>query len=848
MNETAPKRRSFLTSSLAIKIGAVLAIALSLLIAWSIYLVRDKLLTNANDMGSSLAASYAAEEENRTSMYGLLMNMVASSLNHALENGEDTQAYESLLRQYDTNIEDSLGVNIIDPYAVIDGRIVTGDSWRGDPDYNYAASPWYAEAIAADGHVVFTDAYTDAITGEELITLAVKLEGDGNVLAFDILLENYHTHRNRASLPQGSSYFLYDESGTLIYTASGADVDDAQTASWAEDLRTAVLGGELEGHLSTISDPSGITNGVYYSEMSNGWLSVITIPIKDILQDGWDTAIVTLAVICLALFILVIAIIIRGYLDSRKMQHTEDTLKILGDTFYAIYRIDYDAGTYETIKSSPDVREGLGQSGSYSHMLAMIGNVVEKRTFDAFEQSFSLENIRKLAAEGIEEFGGDYRRRFPDGYKWVNIRLIYNRDLGLNEVAMCFREVDAEKRLQLQQQALLESALDSARQTVDKKSAFFSNVSHDMRTPLNAVIGLSSLARTNLDDCEKTEDYLTKIEQAGSQLLTLVNDVLDMSRIEHGKETELAFSPCDLAQCVEDGVALFKEAAERDGKVLRVQTEAGIPVVMCDPARIGQILNNLVSNAVKYSLPGDTVNVKLDVVSRRPKMCKCRLIVEDTGIGMSQDFLEHIFEPFARETTFSPAKVSGTGLGMPIVKSLVQQMSGEISVQSELGTGSMFTVVLPLRIAEKSELTEAKADEAGDNAPDFDLEGKRLLVAEDNEINMEIMQEMLGAMGAEVIPAINGREAVSAFEATDPGYIDAILMDMQMPEMDGCEACRAIRALERPDAKTVPVIAVTANAFAEDIARTTEAGMNAHVSKPIDFNVLISVLAKTCGK
>ena len=175
-------------------------------------------------------------------------------------------------------------------------------------------------------------------------------------------------------------------------------------------------------------------------------------------------------------------------------------------------------------------------------------------------------------------------------------------------------------------------------------------------------------------------------------------------------------------------------------------------------------------------------------------------------------------------------------------------MRGEISVQSELGTGSMFTVVLPLRIAEKSELTEAKADEAGDNAPDFDLEGKRLLVAEDNEINMEIMQEMLGAMGAEVIPAINGREAVSAFEATDPGYIDAILMDMQMPEMDGCEACRAIRALERPDAKTVPVIAVTANAFAEDIARTTEAGMNAHVSKPIDFNVLISVLAKTCGK
>ncbi|MFD0702459.1 hypothetical protein DMP06_00510 [Slackia equolifaciens] len=848
MNETAPKQRSFLTSSLAIKIGAVLAIALSLLIAWSIYLVRDKLLMNADDMGSSLAASYAAEEENRTSMYSLLMSMVASSLNHALDNGEGTRAYASLLERYDTTIEDSLGANIIDPYAVIDGHIIAANPWEGDESYDYASTPWYTAALEADGCVTFTDAYTDAITGKELVTMSVKLNGEGNVLAFDIFLENFHVHRNKASLPQESSYYLFDESGALIYTTSDAGVEDEQTVAWANSLRTAVLDGQMEDHLSSITDFDGVVNGVYYSQMSNGWLSVITIPVKDILQDGWDTAIVTLAVICLALFILVIAIIIRGYLDSRKMQHTEDTLKILGDTFYAIYRIDYNTGTYETIKSSPDVSEGLGKSGTYSHMLSMIGNVVEKRTFDAFEQSFSLENIRKLAAEGVEEFGGDYRRHFPDGYKWVSIRLIYNRDLGLNEVVMCFREVDAEKRLQLQQQALLESALDSARQTVDKKSAFFSNVSHDMRTPLNAVIGLSSLARTNLDDREKTGDCLTKIEQAGSQLLTLVNDVLDMSRIEHGKETELAYVPTDLAQCVKDGTSLFEEAAERDGKTLRVYVDEDMPFVMCDPARIGQILNNLVSNAVKYSLPGGTIDVALDVVSRRPKMCKCRIVVSDTGIGMSQDFLERIFEPFARETTFSPSKVSGTGLGMPIVKSLVQQMSGEISVNSELGKGSTFTVVLPLRIAEEEELADAQADAPGHAAPDFSLEGKRLLVAEDNEINMEIMQEILGAMGAEIIPAMNGREAVSAFEATDPGYIDAILMDMQMPEMDGCEACRAIRALERPDAKTVPVIAVTANAFAEDIARTTEAGMNAHVSKPIDFNALLSVLAKVCDK
>ena len=201
--------------------------------------------------------------------------------------------------------------------------------------------------------------------------------------------------------------------------------------------------------------------------------------------------------------------------------------------------------------------------------------------------------------------------------------------------------------------------------------------------------------------------------------------------------------------------------------------------------------------------------------------------------------MERIFEPFSRETSFSPIRVSGTGLGMPIVKSLVVQMSGEITVESKLGKGSVFTVTLPLQLADQ-QLPDPQP--VNPQLSPEDLTGRRILVAEDNEINMEIVTEYLSMLGAQVFPAWNGREAVDVFSTLPPGSVDAILMDMQMPEMDGCEACRAIRALDRPDAQTVPIIAVTANAFAEDIAKTTQAGMNAHVSKPIDFGQLVQVL------
>ena len=823
------------------KLGVALIVTLALLFCWSIVLVKDKLLSNADDMGTRLAESYAAEEQSRFATYEMLMAIGAQYLDDQIAAGDAPEEMEAWLASYASYLAQVLGADIIDPYAVIDGSIVAAIPWEGDSSYDYAPSEWYQRALDAEGAATFTNAYTDAVTGVRVVTLSMQLAGEGNVIAFDIALDEFHTHRNRASMPDGSSYYLLDGNGTFVYADSALDLSDPASQDYLHELFDRVRDGSLKEHSASIRDIEGANRGVYYTVLDNGWTAIITIPLENILQDGWDATILSLALVSLLLVLAIIGIAVYESRKNRRIEHMAETLRILGDTFYAIYRIDLRNGTYETIKSSDDVRDVLGLRGSYQHFLAAVGDVVEAKTYAVFEEAFTPENIRRLAYEGVGEFGGDYRRRFGEVYKWVSIKVTFSDQLGPDEAIMSFREIDDEKRRQMQQQTLLENALNSAKQTAQRKNDFFSKVSHDMRTPLNAIIGLADLAKRNTDDPAKTAHDLARIEQSGQTLLTLVNDVLDMSRIEQGKGSTLDVAPMDLAKCVRDAASQFDVQAAAEGKELTVSVDVENPHVMGDAFRLGQVTSNLISNAVKYTTEGGAIAVELKEVSVGTKVNKYQFVVRDSGIGMTEEFLDHIFEPFARETTFSPIKVVGTGLGMPIVKSLVQQMSGEIAVESELGVGSTFTVTLPLQPAAGMDHLDDTPEESA-AADDLDLTGMTVLVAEDNEINMEIACEYLDMMGASTIQAWNGREAVEAFAGTDVGAVDAVLMDMQMPEMDGCEACEAIRALDRSDARTVPIIAVTANAFAEDVSRTTAAGMNGHVSKPIDFAALMQAL------
>ncbi|HIV31398.1 MAG TPA: response regulator [Candidatus Pullichristensenella excrementipullorum] len=818
--------------------------ALIVIAVIGISLIRSTLFDNAWETGTSMAHNYAAEEQSSLTMYETLLTFGTASIDDRTKQGWSHEEMRQWADIYFTRLDSVLGEGVVDPYVVLDGEIIAAHPWDGDENYDVESAEWYQRAVAAEGKVIFTDLYTDVIYDKPVITIAQQCAYADAVMAFDILPENIRFQFDELSMEAGDSFFLCDSRGQIIYADTDIERPREEVQAYLNSLVARISAGEVEGPGLNISDLDGQARAVYYARLNNGWYSIVTIPHSNILGDfSW---LKMCLILMIALFLLLIAgMTWRDMRIGERIERTNETVRVLGNSYYALYRVDYGADTYEMIKGSDYVRERIPPSGPYGDLLRTAGEVVDPDAYKDFLENFSSENIRKLVSRRVRNFGGDFLRRFGNEMRWVSVRILFDESLAPEEVVLCFQEVEEEKQRELRQRRLLEDALEIARKNEVSKQSFFSNMSHDMRTPLNAIIGLSDLAAGHVEDPEKEREYLKKINFSSRQLLGLINDILDMSRMEQGKLV-LNSKEFDLKQCMEECVGSFRFQAEAARKTLTLQMDVRDAQVMGDPFRIGQVMNNLLSNAVKFTREGDSIRVTVTQMEAAPgQLCKYRLVIADTGIGMSKEYLPHLFEPYSREMRFGERQAVGTGLGMPITQSIVTQMNGEIHVESAPGEGTTFTIILPFAIAHK----QAKAAEAADGGEEaFSLEGKRILLAEDNEVNMEITTELLQMNGVAVTQAWNGAEAVERFREAEAFAFDAILMDMQMPVMDGCEAARAIRALDRPDAASVPIIAVTANAFAEDIARTTEAGMNGHISKPIDFALLCRTLARLVKK
>ena len=840
---TRPRRRSSLPAVLrAMRLSLLAFAALVCLACLGGWLLRRTLLQNARQTGLALARSYAEETHSNLTVYETLVNYGTANLNTRMEQGDDTEDLFAWAQLYFDRLTAVLGDGVVSPFLFKDGEILnTMDQtpMEVDPTYIATERDWYRLALDAQGAVVFTDLYTDVVTGEPVLS-AVQMCADGStVLGFDIFPRNFHYEGTSLDLDAGDSFFLCDGSGVLLYARTELDVSEQTLRDYCADLLKKVRAGELGEYDDFIRDKDGQKRAVYVYPMQNGWYTVVTTPYSSILRD--IRLFIPVLGLILAVYLLVLAF--TAWRESRYQQRigrTNETVRVLGNSYYALYRVDYGANTYETIKGSDYVRARLAPVGPYDDLLRVAGEVIEPRAYDEFLRSFSTGNIRDLVRRRVRDFGGEFQRRFSDGYRWVSVRVLFDESLAPQEVVLCFREVEQEKQQQMRERQVLEDALAVARQNEISKQAFFSNMSHDMRTPLNAIVGLSELAE-HCDDPAKVRERLGKINTASRQLLGLINDILDMSRMEQGKVV-LNEQQFDLRRCVQDCLEPFRFQAEKENKTLTADLQIEDARLMGDPMRIGQILNNLLSNAFKFTGEGGHITLRVEQMDRG-EYAKYKIVVQDDGIGMSAEFLPHLFEPYSREMRFSARQTAGTGLGMPITRNLVSQMNGEINVESEQGKGTVFTLVLPFAVAEDAPAPapETTADRTQS------LAGKRILLAEDNEVNMEITTELLGLNGVQVTQAWNGREALELFAASEPFAFDAILMDMQMPEMDGCEAARRIRALRRPDAARIPILAVTANAFAEDIAATTAAGMNAHVSKPIDFGILCRTLGELTG-
>ena len=384
----------------------------------------------------------------------------------------------------------------------------------------------------------------------------------------------------------------------------------------------------------------------------------------------------------------------------------------------------------------------------------------------------------------------------------------------------------------------LAEALDMAREANRSKSTFLANMSHDIRTPMNAIIGITALIEHDVDNAAKVKEYAKKIEVSSQHLLGLINDVLDMSKIESGKTT-LNFVDFSISEMLRRIEILFRPQTDAKNQTLLITKEhIHHEWLNGDSVRLMQVFNNLMSNAIKYTQEGGKIQFFAEECQTNSSVyAKFRFIVKDNGIGMSEEFQDKIFDSFTREENSVINKIQGTGLGMAISKNLIQAMGGTIEVKSEKGKGSCFEVIVDFKIAENKEVYQPEQIE-DEKQDETILNGMCFLCAEDNELNAEILKELLDIEGAKCQICENGEKVVEAFEKSQPGEYDMILMDIQMPVMNGYEATKAIRNSKHPMAKTIPIIAMTANAFSEDIQQSLSAGMNAHVSKPVEMKVL----------
>ena len=502
--------------------------------------------------------------------------------------------------------------------------------------------------------------------------------------------------------------------------------------------------------------------------------------------------------------------------------------------------------------------EGIVAASNDESLLGQ--NTADNEVVQAMKKHTDSQHIYHLRKEGTGCYGIMLKQRDYYIYAYLPDTEVF-RNLPLSVISVIFlyflmfsifwlwtyrtnqahQKKEQEKDEKYKAELLI--AAKKAEAANEAKTEFLQRMSHDIRTPINGICGMIDMAEHYADDMEKQTEYRAKIKEASNLLLELVNDVLDMSKLESG-EVVLEESPFNLNKIFEEVLVVIEQiAAEQNIRIVWEKKEIKHCDLIGSPRYVKRVMMNILSNAVKYNGENGQIYISCrEIPSEQPEMTTMEFVCRDTGIGMTDEFQKHIFEPFAQEHTGSRTKFAGTGLGMPITKKLVEKMGGTITFESEKSVGTTFVIRVPFKLDPDADKREEQKD-----VSEKSIKGLHILLVEDNELNMEIAEFVLQNEGADVSKVWNGQEAVEVFKKSEPCKFDVILMDIMMPVMNGYEATKMIRSLDREDAKEVPIIAMTANAFTEDRIRAKEAGMDEHVAKPVDVELLIKIIYKLVG-
>lgn len=561
-------------------------------------------------------------------------------------------------------------------------------------------------------------------------------------------------------------------------------------------------------------------------------------------------------VVCLSYVLIAIVIFtlfrtVRIHMEQESIMSEQKRLQIinaLGQAYSIILLINIKKDTLEVIKFSDGVghnyrKEDLSNALRKEYIENMIAPSFQKN-YMAFTDISTMES-RLKEHDSISCISQTIKGA------WMRSMIVpqkYDEKGNLSTVLLAISDVTEEKEHELEQDRILRNALSSAEHANRAKTAFLNNMSHDIRTPMNAIIGFTSLAAEHFDDREIIRDYLEKISTSGKHLLSLINDVLDMSRIESGS-VKIEKTNVYLPDVLEDLKTIILESVHAKQQKLLIKMQDVVHEdIITDKLRLTQVLLNIISNAVKFTPVGGTIHILVEEkASQKAGYAVYSFCIKDNGIGMSKEFQEHVFDSFARERTVTESGITGTGLGMAITKNIVDLMGGTIHLTSKQGEGSEFIVTLECELADKT-VQDKQSSCPKAEKKHLDYSGKKVLLVEDNELNREIATEILKSLGMKVDYAADGMEAVEIMSSEAGNQYDMIFMDIQMPKMDGYTATREIRTLKDTKKANVPIIAMTANAFDEDRKKAIKAGMNGHIAKPIDVNVILQNLDRIFGQ
>lgn len=527
--------------------------------------------------------------------------------------------------------------------------------------------------------------------------------------------------------------------------------------------------------------------------------------------------------------------------EEEKLRHIA-LIQALTSDYSNVFYVNTDTNKFEIYRYGSNmparIRDLVMVNNDFDYCVkSYISEFVYEADREGLTAVLDLKNVAKKMLVN-DSFTINYRVFRDDRIIYHQVKCVRVEDgKAATKVIIGFRNVDDEIRREMQQKQILSETLEQAERANRAKNSFLFNMSHDIRTPMNAIIGFTKIAREHIGDGNCVDESLAKVESAGEYLLRLINDMLDMARIESGR-LSLEMSDCSIRRTVEEAADLLKSGMEEKGIEFSVEVEnITDDLIVCDAIRLKQIELNILSNAMEYTEPGGKVSYSVVQTGSDENNGYYELRFKDTGIGMSQEFQERMYDAFERERNSTQSGIEGTGLGLAITKRLVDLLGGTIEVESEQGVGTEFIIRL------KAKLATVKASEAQQKKTErTSFEGMRALIVEDNELNREIADAVLSEFGLVTETADNGMEAVEMVARSTPGYYDFVFMDIQMPYMDGYQATKEIRRLNNPELARVPIVAMTANAFDEDRERALECGMNEHIAKPIDVSVLADVL------